>query len=296
MSGKASILVVDDDPTLRSLLVETLDAVGYRVSAASDGVEALAELRRREPTAIDLLLTDIKMPNMDGFALLKKIRRSYPDLPVLFITGVISDEAMSAASPDGFLAKPFRIARLEELIENTLAAKYSAKTASPPRRVLIHVRKPDLRQSLAEAMSFSNYLPFEVTSPEEALEELERGRFDAMITDLDRTDAGNGFVNRLKASHPELPMLLAEGSRESGSSDRSQDSLLDNSPNSLPNASPDHSPGSSPDVSRDNSPGSSPDASPNSPSGVLPGGRIVREPFSAGDLIAALDRTVGKPE
>ena len=272
MSGKASILVVDDDPTLRSLLVETLDAVGYRVSAASDGVEALAELRRREPTAFDLLLTDIKMPNMDGFALLKKIRRSYPDLPVLFITGVISDEAMSAASPDGFLAKPFRIARLEELIENTLAAKYSAKTASPPKRVLIHVRKQDLRQSLAEAMSFSNYLPFEVTSPEEAFEELERGRFDAMITDLDRTGAGNGFVNRLKASHPELPMLLADDSHESASSDRSQDS------------------------SRDFSPNISSTGSPNSPTDVLPSERIVREPFSAGDLIAALNRTVGEPE
>lgn len=245
MTPKARILVVDDNPTLRSLLVETLDAVGYTVSAAGDGVEALEELRKREPDDFDLLLTDVKMPNMDGFSLLRKIRRLYPDLPVLFITGVISEEAMAAASPDGFLAKPFRIARLEELIENTLKAKYSAKTPPAPRRVLINVRRTDFRQSLAEAMSFSNYLPFEVTTPDEALQELERGRFDALITDDDKTETTPGFVDRLREQHPRLPLLLAvEDTKTERVHAKGEDEV------------------------------------------------VVHNPFSAGDLIAALDRTV----
>ena len=117
---KATILVVEDNATMRDLLVDTLDAIGYRATEASDGSEALQKLKEQK---FDLIITDIMMPGIDGVALLKKVRKDYPNLPVLFITGVATPEVVERASPDGFLAKPFRISHIEELIEDTLKGR-----------------------------------------------------------------------------------------------------------------------------------------------------------------------------
>lgn len=117
---KATILVVEDNATMRDLLVDTLDAIGYVPTGASDGSEALQKLKEQK---FDLIITDIMMPGIDGIALLKKVRKDYPHLPVLFITGVATPEVVERASPDGFLAKPFRISHIEELIEDTLKGK-----------------------------------------------------------------------------------------------------------------------------------------------------------------------------
>ena len=117
---KVTILVVEDNATMRDLLVDTLDAIGYHPTGASDGSEALQKLKEQK---FDLIITDIMMPGIDGVALLKKVRKEYPHLPVLFITGVATPEVVERASPDGFLAKPFRISHIEELIEDTLKGR-----------------------------------------------------------------------------------------------------------------------------------------------------------------------------
>ena len=216
MTSKGKILIVDDDPVLLDLLADTLKAIGYQTVAATDGSEALTQLREHDQGTFDILITDIKMPNMSGLTLLKKIRRLYPDLPVLFITGVVSEETMAAASPDGFLAKPFRIARLEEMIENTLAAKYSSHSPESLRRVLINMPENKLRENLAEAMSCSNYMPFAVSDDNEALEELKRGRFDAMITSLNEVTGSDNRLNQLREIYPQLPVLLADSADQAG--------------------------------------------------------------------------------
>jgi CheY-like chemotaxis protein len=117
---KATILIVEGDDTMRDLLVDTLGAIGYRVTEASDGIEALQKLKQQ---SFDLMITDIMAPGMDGVTLLKKAREDYPNLPVLFIAGDATTEVIEGASPDGFLAKPFRISLIEELIENTLRGR-----------------------------------------------------------------------------------------------------------------------------------------------------------------------------
>ena len=133
---KATILVVDDNATMRDLLVDTLDAIGYVPTGASDGSEALQKLKEQK---FDLMITDIMMPGIDGIALLKEVRKDYPNLPVLFITGVASPEVVDRASPDGFLAKPFRISHIEQLIKDTLKGKDVAVGGSqdvePPHQI-----------------------------------------------------------------------------------------------------------------------------------------------------------------
>lgn len=120
MGTDAKILVVDDDAALLDLLVDTLSTIGYSVVPAPGGSEALVIL---EQDTFDMVISDIRMPEVDGISLLNKVRRSYPGLPVLLITGVASDDIINKASPDGFLAKPFRIGHIEELIESTLSKR-----------------------------------------------------------------------------------------------------------------------------------------------------------------------------
>ncbi len=117
--AQADILVVDDDPLLLSLLVDTLSAIGYNATGADGGRRALELL---EQSRYDLLITDIRMPEIDGLRLRDRVKRLYPEMPVLFVTGVAFPDIIAQASPDGVLAKPFRISQIEALIEATLSS------------------------------------------------------------------------------------------------------------------------------------------------------------------------------
>ena len=116
----ARILVVDDDSRLLGLLTETLVAIGYEAEDARSAREALAKLAESK---FHLIISDIKMPEMDGLSLLERIRENYPGLPVVFITGLPQTDILRSANPEGILSKPFRISNLEDLIEQALEIK-----------------------------------------------------------------------------------------------------------------------------------------------------------------------------
>jgi len=103
----ARLLVVDDEPTQREMLSSILERAGYRVTVAADGREAVAKLEGRH---YDLMLTDQKMPEMDGLELLDRARSQIPDLPVVLMTayGSVSTavDAMKRGAAD-YLTKPF---------------------------------------------------------------------------------------------------------------------------------------------------------------------------------------------
>jgi two-component system cell cycle sensor histidine kinase/response regulator CckA len=108
LEGDETILVVEDADIIRPLLIETLQEYGYRVIAARNGAEAL-ELAAREP-GLDLLLTDIVMPGMNGQELADRLASLYPGLRVLFSSGYPADQPMReriAGSDSGFIEKPF---------------------------------------------------------------------------------------------------------------------------------------------------------------------------------------------
>jgi DNA-binding response OmpR family regulator len=105
------LLAVDDEPSLRDLLQSLLSTRGYEVRVAKDGFAALAQMRGALP---DLILTDLKMPNMSGFEFLSVVRRRFPQIPTIAISG----EFQPAVDPlpvlaDAFFVKPVRF---EELI------------------------------------------------------------------------------------------------------------------------------------------------------------------------------------
>ena len=84
--GAQTILIVEDEDAVRGLMHEILRGLGYRVQVARDGAEALA-LSQRHPDAIDLLLTDLIMPGMDGRELAARLQAARPEMQVLFMSG-----------------------------------------------------------------------------------------------------------------------------------------------------------------------------------------------------------------
>ena len=113
------VLVVDDVESVRRLIRRVLEHAGHRVLEASDGVEALACLTANP--AVELVLTDLRMPNMDGWELATRLSGRSPRVPVLFMSGF--DEHLAADTVAGpVLPKPFTAARLDDLIRQVLAA------------------------------------------------------------------------------------------------------------------------------------------------------------------------------
>ncbi len=113
---KRRILYVEDDPALRMSTCDLLDDMGYKVVDAPDAPTALDWLREGHP--VDLLLTDLRMPLMDGRELVAEARAMRPDLAVIYTTGA-SDRAISDIVRDArthYLLKPFGQKELEKLL------------------------------------------------------------------------------------------------------------------------------------------------------------------------------------
>ncbi len=113
-SGRATILVAEDELVLRRLVSRILSRRGYTVLLATDGVEAL-EVAASFEGKIDLLVTDVVMPRMGGVALQRELLRVRPGIPTLFVSGYSADRMVQGglmSDQPGFLAKPFTAARL----------------------------------------------------------------------------------------------------------------------------------------------------------------------------------------
>jgi signal transduction histidine kinase/HAMP domain-containing protein len=121
--GCETILVVEDEPSVRALVIKLLQDLGYRLLQAPSGPSAL-EVWREHGKAIDLLITDIVMPEgMNGVDLAERLRRSRPELKVIYTSGYLADlshEDVSRHQSDAFIAKPFRLTELAKLVRRTL--------------------------------------------------------------------------------------------------------------------------------------------------------------------------------
>lgn len=117
-----SVLLVDDAVLIRNLAQGILSEAGYEAYSAPDGVAALRFLRERE-RPVDVVITDLSMPAMDGFELIHELRAFSPSTRVVLITGYVDaiDLAGSAKNrPDFVLPKPFRAAELLEAVSEVL--------------------------------------------------------------------------------------------------------------------------------------------------------------------------------
>ena len=108
-NGRSHVLVVDDESSIRELLAKTLALAEYEVDTAPDGRAALERLRLGN---YDLLIADLKMPGVDGLALIREAKRLNADIPVIIITGFSTESSAIEAvnlGVAGYLTKPFRV-------------------------------------------------------------------------------------------------------------------------------------------------------------------------------------------
>ena len=123
LTGQGTILLVEDEEGLRSLNARGLRSRGYSVIEASNGVEALEALEEKDG-AVDLVVSDVVMPEMDGPTLLKTMRGKNPDLKIIFVSGYAED-AFEKSLPENqqfaFLPKPFTLSQLVAAVKETMA-------------------------------------------------------------------------------------------------------------------------------------------------------------------------------
>ena len=119
-----TVLVVDDEPAIREVVACMLEDEGYTVRQATDGLEALQEMEAEE---IDLVLSDVKMPGLDGAALVQGLRRRRLAVPVVLMSAVSTGVDLPGVP---FLPKPFEPERLLR----TVAAAIAANVRSPHAR------------------------------------------------------------------------------------------------------------------------------------------------------------------
>ncbi len=114
------VLLVEDDEDVRAVLVDALSDMGFRVLAASRPSEAIEVFEGESPRSIDLLLSDMVMPEMNGEDLLRRLRRSEPDLRVLFVTGQTVGDSCPLAAGGRLLEKPFTSSQLARAVRDAL--------------------------------------------------------------------------------------------------------------------------------------------------------------------------------
>ncbi|SQF98087.1 PAS/PAC sensor hybrid histidine kinase [Paucimonas lemoignei] len=120
-SGSRTILLVDDDPAVRSVTLQMLQSLGYAVRQAGSGLQAMEML----DSGIDLVLTDFAMPGMTGGELASLVHQQYPDMPVLFVTGYADIDVLGLEG-SSVVQKPFNegdlISKLHKALSNTAAS------------------------------------------------------------------------------------------------------------------------------------------------------------------------------
>jgi two-component system response regulator FlrC len=116
-----SILVIDDDPQMRAALQEAIPRMGYKALLTKNGLEALSKI---DDTSISMIVTDMKMPKMDGLSFIKKMRERAINIPILVITGFATVENAVDAMKEGacdYLMKPFSLDALKKSIKSVMS-------------------------------------------------------------------------------------------------------------------------------------------------------------------------------
>jgi|GEM_PF-631041 len=120
----AKILVAEDEAIIRLLVVETLRACGHTVLEAGDGQAALDVIK--ECAELDLIVSDIRLPKLDGFSLARSARQLRPDIELLFLTGYVRAQPPEELSPFVIIRKPFDSDNLARKVAGMLETKLTA--------------------------------------------------------------------------------------------------------------------------------------------------------------------------
>ena len=122
--GTGTVLIVEDEAMVRTVAERALTRHGYKVLTANNGEEALERLAEHGQD-VELLISDVVMPLMDGPTMVREARKTFPDLPILFMSGYAEEQLRKSIdiANVAFLPKPFSVKELAEAVRRVLTAK-----------------------------------------------------------------------------------------------------------------------------------------------------------------------------
>lgn len=247
IGGNETVLVVEDDPQVQETVVEILKGLGYTVLKAADGQSALSIIDSGLP--IDLLFTDVVMPGeLRSPDLARKAKAILPGLEILFTSGYTQNAIVHGGRLDAgveLLSKPYRREDLARKIRfmfanrqhvESLHRERSSMKATPAqpgggrrRSILLVEDNEDARMLTAELLESLGHMVDAVGSAEEALQRMERGDIDVLLTDISLPRmSGIDLAAQARAGQPELDIVFVSGHDKdnAGLSDASAKFLL----------------------------------------------------------------------
>ena len=204
MTDPLRILVVDDDERMTHTIKDILTLKGYFITAAHCGVDALPCL---EQAGFDCVLTDIRMPGMNGVDLFLAIHENWPNLPVVLMTAFASERIIQqalTAGAAGLLEKPLDI--------NHLLAFFAGLKKECTLTVVDD--DPAFCQTIGEILELRGYKVRKITDPLVAVEDIV-GESQVLLLDMKLSGITGGELLRLvRAQYPTLPVVLITGYRQ----------------------------------------------------------------------------------
>jgi len=180
MAEKTNILVVDDEDVMRSLLCDVLGEAGYKVEAVSSGEEAIEEIQKDQ---FSIIITDLKMPGINGIELLRKVKAINSDLCVIMITAYPSIESVIEVMREGaydYIVKPFNVKEIQLVIRRAVERQYLLQEAGQKE----FYRELSILDSLTGVY---NHRHFQEILPRE-IERAKRYKFSISLLMIDLDD------------------------------------------------------------------------------------------------------------
>lgn len=203
MSEKLHVLVVDDDRMMAKTLADIFEVKGYQAEVAYSGPEALEKVAQRD---FDCVLSDIKMPEVNGVELYRAIKARRPDLPVVLMTAYSTDRLVKEGLEEGAIAtltKPLDIGLLLTFF-SFLRKEHS---------VVIVDDDPRFCKTLGDILQVRGFVVTQITNPHDVVKRLEA---DGAVVLLDmKLNRINGLdvLQKIREQHPHLPVILVTGYR-----------------------------------------------------------------------------------
>jgi signal transduction histidine kinase/DNA-binding response OmpR family regulator len=223
VGGGETILVVEDDPSVRSTAVDMLAGLGYHVLKANDGESALAIVESGTP--IDMLFTDVVMPGPLGSPeLARRARQRLPNLQVLFTSGYTKNAIVHGGRLDPgveLISKPYRRDDLARKIRHIFANAAQSlhadipripSTPATPMRILVVEDNDDARVTLCDLLTALGHQVSNACSAEDALETYGGREFDALLSDVMLPGmTGIELAHRMLSAQPSLKIIFSSG-------------------------------------------------------------------------------------
>jgi PAS domain S-box-containing protein len=212
LRGNATILLVEDEPALRSTIRDFLEESGYKVLEGGNGLEAIA-VAEQHHGAIEMLLSDVIMPGMSGAELLDRLLVKYPDLQVLLMTGYTDDvlvrQGMTRSA--GLIQKPFTGYALLQKIHSVLSAR---KMDSKQHTILVADDDPVYKELMADMLRSSGFEVLVAKDGAQAVMQDLTRRFDLAVLDVQMPRQNGLAVCKQLRSDPAtalIPIIAVSG-------------------------------------------------------------------------------------